>query len=152
MQDRAGTLRRQRLLPRRLEYYRKDDKFRLYSAGCRSGRTINVARIRFCRRLDGIEIKKRRETRQTSPFLTLELTDQRNALERVMLHFSHFEKTAVKLDEEHYRVTLKYRKEDETELVIRVLSFGPLVRVAGPPEFRNLIKDRLIRQKGLGSI
>ena len=36
---------------------------------------------------------------------------------------------------------------DETEIVIRVLSFGPYVKVLEPEGFVNLIKERLISQK-----
>ena len=36
---------------------------------------------------------------------------------------------------------------DETEIVIRVLSFGPYVKVLEPESFANLIKERLISQK-----
>ena len=79
--------------------------------------------------------------------LVLELTDERNALERVLMHFAHFEKQAERLDEKKYRVTVWYDPDDETELVIRVLSFGPMIRVIEPESFVNLIKDRLIRQK-----
>lgn len=41
--------------------------------------------------------------------LVLELTDERNALKRVMLHFSHLEKETERLDDTHYRITLFYR-------------------------------------------
>ena len=36
---------------------------------------------------------------------------------------------------------------DETEIVIRVLSFGPYVKVLETESFVNLIKERLISQK-----
>ena len=79
--------------------------------------------------------------------MTLELVDERNALERVMLHFSHFEKTAEKLDDKHYRLTICYDQNDETEMLIRILSFGPLVRVTAPDRFIRMIQNRLRRQK-----
>ena len=56
----------------------------------------------------------------------------------------------MKLDEKHYRVSLFYEKDDETELVIRILSFGPMIKVVEPDSFVNLIKRRLMRQKGCG--
>lgn len=76
--------------------------------------------------------------------------DERNALERVLLHFAHFEKQAERIDETHYRVTVAYDSDDETELVIRVLSFGPMLKVTDPPRFVGLIKERLIEQKSCG--
>lgn len=67
-----------------------------------------------------------------------------------MLHFSHFEKQAVKIDDIHYSVRIQYYENDETEIVIRVLSFGPYVKVSEPQSFVNLIKGRLISQKNCG--
>ena len=77
----------------------------------------------------------------------MEITDRRNALERVMLHFAHFEKRAERLNDNHYILRIKYYENDETEVVIRVLSFGPCVRVIEPENFIELIKKRLISQK-----
>ena len=76
-----------------------------------------------------------------------ELVDERNALERVLLHFAHFEKQAERLEANKYKVTVKYEKDDETEMVIRILSFGPMVKVTAPQHFVDLIKERLISQK-----
>ena len=73
--------------------------------------------------------------------------DERNALERSMLHFAHFEKRVEKLDNRTYLVHIKYDKDDETELVIRVLGFGPMVRVVEPDDFKSLIIERLKKQK-----
>ena len=41
-------------------------------------------------------------------------------------------KLAKRLDDKHYRVTLRYDRQDETEMVIRILSFGSAVRVTEP--------------------
>ena len=82
--------------------------------------------------------------------LVMELTDERNALERCMLHFSNLEKETLKLDDSRYRVTLRYDKDDETEILIRVLSFGPVLRVLEPQHFVGLIKDRISKQLALG--
>lgn len=63
-----------------------------------------------------------------------------------MLHFAHFEKQAERMDDK-YILRLKYYENDETELVIRVLSFGPYVKVQEPESFVDLIKERLISQR-----
>ena len=75
------------------------------------------------------------------------MKDERNALERTMLHFAHFEKQTERTGDDLYRVTLFYDKDDETEMVIRILSFGTKIKVIEPENFINLIKDRLKRQK-----
>lgn len=63
------------------------------------------------------------------------------------MHFAHFEKQVEKVEEEKYRVTINYDKDDETEIVIRILSFGQMVKVVEPNSFIDLIKDRLLKQK-----
>ena len=137
--------------PEFLEYSEKDDKFRLLTKGGRYGKTINLARILSCKPCDGEDPFHRRKARKPAVrTLVLEVFDGRNALERVMLHFAHFEKEAQRLDDRRYRLCIRYRRDDETELVIRVLSFGPFVRVVEPDSFVTLIKDRLRRQKSCG--
>ncbi len=139
------------VMPEKLEYSEKDDKFRLLTSGSCAASVINLGRIVSCSFHEGefkTEKGKRNSDRLCS--LTLELVNERNALERVMLHFSHFEKTAEKLDEKHYRLTIRYAQSDETEILIRVLSFGPLVRVTAPERFIKMIQKRLKRQKSCG--
>ena len=79
----------------------------------------------------------------------MELTDDRNALERVMLHFSHLDRETERIDDSHYMITLYYEREDETELLIRVLSFGPVLKVIFPDDFIKKLCDRLEKQKNL---
>ncbi|MDD6490564.1 MAG: WYL domain-containing protein [Clostridia bacterium] len=139
------------VMPDKLEYSEKDDKFRLLTSGCRTASVINLGKIVSCELHNGkFSVEKSCEHIGRKRTLTLELVDERNALERVMLHFSHFEKTAQQLDEKHYRLTIKYDQSDETEMLIRVLSFGQMVRVIEPQRFVNMIKNRLKRQKSCG--
>ena len=83
--------------------------------------------------------------------MTFDLEDRRNALERVLLHFSHLEKETMRMDEGMYRVTLKYDRRDEPEMVIRVLSFGSAIRVKEPERFISLIRERIEKQKRLAA-
>ncbi len=139
------------IFPEYLEYSEKDDKFRLIGAGSRFGSTVNLGRIISCSPCSDpfeINLGKRNAPRPRS--VKFELTDQRKALERVLLHFAHFEKTAEKTGDDTYSVTVYYDKEDETEMVIRVLSFGPMIKVTAPGHFVDLIKQRLSAQKSCG--
>ena len=86
---------------------------------------------------------------KTARSLVLELKDERNALERAMLHFSHLNKETERIGEDLYKITLFYEREDETELLIRVLSFGPMVKVLFPEDFLGKLKERLEKQKKL---
>ncbi|MGI6075309.1 MAG: WYL domain-containing protein [Pyramidobacter sp.] len=149
--NRKGKPVRRIIVPEYLEYSEKDDKFRLIGAGSRSGITINLGRILSCAPSEKLFETAQEKGGSARPrCVAFELVDRRNALERVLLHFAHFKKTAEKIDDERYRVTVNYDKEDETELVIRILSFGPLVKVTSPPHFVNLIKQRLANQKSCG--
>lgn len=145
---RRGRLHDSVCLPVRLEYSARDDKFRLLAAGRRNGYLINVARIRSCTVLGPAPPALCREPVRHVESLTFRLWDERNALERVLLHFSHLEKETVRLGEREYQVTLRYDREDETELLIRILSFGPMIQVTAPERFIALIRERLERQAG----
>lgn len=139
------------LMPEYLEYSEKDDKFRLIGSGCRLGRTVNLGRIIRCERYTGQNVIRSNERKRRRPrSVQFELVDQRNALERVLMHFAHFEKQAEQIGDQRYKVTIYYDKDDETEMVIRILSFGPMVKVTAPVHFINLIRERLIQQKSCG--
>lgn len=133
--------------PSYLEYSEKDDRFRLVAAGKKRRWVINLSRITACEFADKNEPMRLRDA--ATEAVTFELTDRRNALERVLLHFSHLEKETKRLDENRYRVTLKYDRQDETEMVIRILSFGPVIRVVEPDHFISLLRERIERQKQL---
>lgn len=145
--NRSGRLILMTLMPQRLEYSEKDDKFRLISTGCRYGRTINLARIVYCKKSPDGVFSANSAVPRAKKSVTLRIYDDRNTLERTMLHFAHFEKQAERIDDKHYLVHIKYDKDDETEIVIRILSFGPMVEVIAPDEIRRLIIERLQKQK-----
>lgn len=137
------------LQPEHLEYSEKDDKFRL--AGYSTHRTfVNLARITRCEKYSSeIPAPACPPGPAEKKTVELELTDERKALQRVLMHFAHFEKQAEKLDEQRYRVMIKYDHEDETEILIRILAFGPVIRVVSPDNFICLIRERLTRQMKL---
>jgi len=143
---------------RKIEYSQKDDKFRIFSKVKNRHTILNLARINACELVDANDDKKLQNTgshelefggKRTKASVTLEIYDDRKAMERVMLAFAHFEKSAVQVDETTYRLTLTYDSFDETELVVRTLSFGPMVKVLEPTGFRDLIKARIARQMEL---
>lgn len=149
--NRRGELLGRIVFPETLEYSEKDDKFRLIGSGSRFGNTINLGRIVSCRPAERAEARECTQMNPPRPrSVIFEVTDRRDALERVLLHFAHFKKQAEKIGEGNYRVTVYYDKEDENEIVIRVLSFGPMVKVTAPNHFIELIKQRLLAQKGCG--
>ncbi len=136
-------------IPYKLEYSPKDDKYRLITAAGRRPLTINLSRIDSVGLLEPWDEDEYRPPREHEETLVLELYDSRNALERAMLHFSDLEKETEKLDEKRYRITLWYRHSDETELLIRILSFGPVLKVLAPDRMVNQVRVRLAKQTAL---
>ena len=136
--------------PRKLEYSPKDDKFRLICQGKYKLSTINIARIKGCVLLKNtFDESQIRGLHRQKCFVIFEITDKRNALERSMLHFANYEKETRQIDNDHYETKLTYYKSDETEVLIRILSFGPMIKVTYPESFIKKIKERLKNQKKL---
>ena len=146
---RIGQQKRFICEPYKIEYSEKDDKFRIISKVKNHHSILNVARINTCELTENSMVDEISE--EDLPFnrrasVTLEIYNERNAMERVMFAFAHFEKSAVQISDDIYQLTLNYDSFDETELVIRVLSFGPMVKVIEPASFRSLIRERISNQ------
>ena len=147
-------------LPCRMEYSSKDDKFRLLCLYAKaSGRwrleIINMARIltlsetSFCVQ-DPPDINYYLEKSLCRESVVLKITNERNALERTMLHFSSYEKRTERIEgTNQYLCSIYYDQTVETELLIQVLSFGPVVTVLGPEPFLAQIRARLKKQNML---
>ena len=150
MVNRKGNTMFVRCRPVRLEYSEKDDKFRLVTAGWRAVSTVNLAKIKSCVSYTGERQTIGEEKAVIHDTITVRIRDERNAMERFMLHFAHFEKQAEKLGKNHYLVKIKYAHDDETEMVIRILSFGPMVEILEPESFRKLIIEKLKKQLNCG--
>lgn len=144
--NRSGRLITFTAMPLRLEYSEKDDKFRLINSRSKFGATVNMARIVSIEKCSADSLEVTAPIQSVKKTVTLKISDERNALERCLLHFAHFEKQAERLDKNTYLVHIKYDRDDETEMVIRTLSFGPMVEVTEPDGFRKLITERLKRQ------
>lgn len=144
-----GYSHRNIYIPRKLEYSQKDDKFRLLCKGNYKFVVINLARITSCELLESYGDISLKPYYRKKNSVILEITDERNALERAMLHFANFEKETMQTGENRYQMKLIYNGDDETEVLIRVLSFGPMVKAIEPDTFTDQIKQRLMNQKKL---
>lgn len=147
--NRRGSAMQGRFIPYQLEYSAKDDKFRLETAGGRYAAYINLARVEACELLEPYAPQECYPPKRRECAVTFTLQDERNALDRVMLHFSDCRKETRRLEGGCYQVELWYEGEDETELLIRILSFGPVLRVTAPARFIRLIQNRLTMQLAL---
>ena len=146
--------------PLRLEYSPRDDKFRIYTVKVQedarhSCHILNLGRIvdlfpseaRYDGAFDVAEWRRRHRCAQP---LLLQVTSERNGVERFMLEFSSYEKQS-EYDEETGACTVRlwYQWEDETEVLIRLLGFGSVVRVLEPASFVTLMRERVARQAAL---
>lgn len=146
-------------LPCRLEYSIKNDCFRLLAVEKHMERNprieiLNLSRIKDVT-LSGIKVNRLPDINrslQRSYYkepVRIIIKNQRNALERAMLQFANYEKSTRKIDENTYECLIYYNKKTETELLIEVLSFGPMIKVVGNENFLRLVKERLVRQSKL---
>ena len=136
------------LVPVTLEYSAKDDKFRLQGMAGARHVTLNLGKIITVELGEPLE-KEPPQHAVPQEKLVLELVDERHTMMRALMHFSDLAKETEKLDDTHYLLTVYYDKSDETEMVYRVLSFGPTIKVEEPEGFVELVKDRLKEQMGV---
>ena len=115
---------------------------------------VNIASIVECREVEQKEFPNTKFSNAQSDNefqseVIFEFFDSsNNVLERFLLNFSHYEKRSEYMKESgKYRITITYDKADETDLLIRTLSFGPHVKVLEPSDFVELIKKRLRKQR-----
>ena len=147
--NRRNNKARMRFIPTGLEYSEKDDKFRIRMAGSRFA-DLRLSRIYKLEYYTGSGPWHFAPQPERIGEVVLELRDERNALDRVMNHFAHLEKEAEKTGKDRYRIRIRYWQSDETELVIRILSFGPVIKVLEPESFAEQIRERLRRQMECG--
>lgn len=151
-----GTRVHHYYVPARLEYSAKNDQFRLLALERTRHHnmkleTLNLSRIDCVRLTDqtlssDVDLNKMiRDTYYKQP-VRLRIRDERNALERAMLHFANYEKNTTKIDENTYECLIYYNQSMETELLIEVMAFGPRITVIGNDRFLNSLKARLLRQ------
>lgn len=137
------------LEPVQLEYSDKEDKFRVLCADRQSIKTVNLGRIVQCELLRDTFPENVRLKEREKKVLKFTLTDERNALERAMMKFSHYKKEVERRDAENYLVTLEYDVDDETDVLIQILSFGSYIEVTAPDRMREELRKRMERQMAL---
>lgn len=146
--------------PCKFEYSPKNDKIRclvvlVEDNECTDYTILNLGRIQsleligeaWPKDIDSYFASKRLKSER---ILEVELSDERNARERFMVEFSNYRKEAVfDKERELLLVTMWYDSLDETEILVKLLGFGPVLKVLGPENLVEQIKKRLRTQKGL---
>lgn len=147
-------------VPVKLEYSEKDDKFRAYCINIHRNKPvifaiINVGRILTIEESSenysgGYDLDAWFARGRCEEPVIVEVSKERNAIERFMIEFSAFEKKSSFDDKQGVcSVRIWYPKMDETEVLIRILSFGPTVKVIGPDKFVEQLRQRVLTQQQL---
>ena len=144
-----GKIHNWEIIPLRMEYSSKDDKFRIVSDSVREQIYINMGRISSVSLLERYAQSDIHVPLPGKEKLVLELVDERKALERAMLLFSYLKKETHKKADGKYLITLFYDNDDAAEMLIRVLSFGPMLKVISPKSFKDLLLARIKKQRQL---
>lgn len=146
--SKKGTFCQKVFIPICIEYSSRDDKFRLQAIGNFGKATVNIGRICDCKILDEY-FDNASIPKITYENVTFILYDERNSLERSMMQFTQYRKEAVKISENQYQICIWYDKEEEQDLMIQLLSFGPLIKILSPEKIISKMEERIRKQKEL---
>ncbi len=148
------------IVPHKIVYSSKDDKFRLLGVSLHKNNQYHTVSLNLSRVLNVEEVPNTlpknfdvsqhiKQTLHPEP-ITFAISTKRHALQRCMLQFASWEKeTYYEKENDCYICKLYYEKQEESELLIRILSFGPVVKVLGHEVFLKQVKERVFKQYDL---
>ena len=114
---------------------------------------INLRNIKEC----SITIEKPTSEEESTEYETLKVeifdnTGTHYHFNRAIRQFSYFKKSCKKTEKENtYEMTVDYDSSDESEIVIKVLMFGPNMKVLEPQSVIDEIKKRVTKQEKIFS-
>ena len=133
-------------LPLKLDYSIKDDRFRLVIYRRHAYNYLLLSKIISCRLGQDATGRDIDIGLIDDSELIFTLFDEHNALERIMLQLADYKKEVYRLNNGNYEVKLYYNKGDEGQIVGRLLSFGPYVRVKSPISVVKQIAQKVSEQ------
>ena len=133
-------------LPLKLDYSLKDDRFRLVIYRRHAYNYLLLSKIISCRLGQDATGREIDIGLIDDSELVFTLFDEHNALERIMLQLADYKKEVYRLGASNYEVKLYYNKGDEGQLVGRLLSFGPYVKVISPDSVVKQIAQKVSEQ------
>ncbi|MCM1314769.1 MAG: WYL domain-containing protein [Prevotella sp.] len=141
-------------VPVKIQYSPKNNRFRILAFSVQKDRTsiINIGRITDIKNTgeifhENISVERYFSEHKCQNPVTVRISTERNATERFFMEFAPYEKrTEYDSETGVCMVQLWYDRLDETELLIRLLSFGAVIEIVSPPEFRRKAKERIDRQ------
>ncbi len=149
-----------KFLPFRIEFSAKNNKFRVYAAQMKGNYTyrisvINISRITDIRPTDAIyfqdaDMNRIFKNSQCKEPVRITILPERNAVERFMMEFADCQKkTEYDKISGVCKAALYFDTKNETEILIKLLSFGPVIKIDAPQSFINLFEKRLENQNEL---
>lgn len=135
--------------PIHLDYSQKDDTFRLFVKEIKY--PINLRNIKEC----NITTESPTSEEESTEYETLKVeifdnTGTHYHFNRAIRQFSYFKKSCKKTEKENtYEMTVDYDSSDESEIIIKILMFGPNMKVLEPQSVIDEIKKRVTRQNQL---
>lgn len=151
-----------RALPVRIEYSVKDQRFRasMYSLDDNRPIMVNIFSLSHIEleeneknKLDReAAIRKVHESRYSKEPIVLEVTDKKAAMERCFMSFSEMERCSRCIGEDKYEMKLFYYIFEEEEIIRKILSLGPYVKVISPQRIREEVVKRIRRAIDLNEL
>ncbi len=143
VRTRSGHRRNVLMLPSKIEYSDKDDKFRVLG----SGDKVNMKNIITAEKSE----KKISHASDDDYVIRNEVVFRliNPDIDDMMNYFSHFAKEVRKVSDTDYEVKIFYQPDDETEIIVRLMTFGPALQILSPSTFKEIMKSRISKQMRL---
>lgn len=141
--------------PYKIEYSVRDDKFRLCGVSLHNHHMSRYIKLNIARMIQIIQLDSHVDVdfeyfisqKYLKEPIVIEVSDLRNGFERIFIGLSNYKRTSVYNDQTHKCLMKIHCMDDDVqELLIVIMSFGPAVKVIGPPEFKEKYQERIRRQ------
>lgn len=137
-----------------IEYSKRDNRIRIRAVSKSDVvKTFNLERILDVAVMEDFFDKDasqqvvENDIKENERELVIFFNETKNVPDRILTEFSCFKKKCIKWGSERYRMTLYYDKEDTREILVRLLSYGPLINVFDDTgDVRHELIERLEHQ------
>ena len=138
----------ERFIPKQIEYSERDDKFRVLGISLNNDYSANLQQVLAISRivecvLGDVDKSNYSFEEFKKESIKLEITNIYDTVDRFLRDFSDMDTFVKKLNDNTFEVELTYYLIDQREIIIRILEYGPNVKVIGPEKFLRSFKERL---------
>lgn len=141
-------------IPEHIEYSELEDKFSVYgySPNQYGDSIVRISRIKQCELCERQDRMVNKCTKKGNLTILLEGENAytQNALERILIEFSHYNKRVKETEGGDYLIDLEYAADEEKELtILRLMPFAQYIQVISPDSIKNEMRDRIRKQMDL---